>query len=180
MRRFFTLLLILAVSFNVVNAHNKAPQFNVQNLYISWEVVDNNYQNKPQALTALIITNKGKDAMPAGGWKIYFNSSRNFLPAATSGNARIEQVNGDLYSITPNNSFKAILPGESGRIEYVCESTVVNFTDAIEGPYFVWDAEPNKGILPGDFIVKPYNPTYKGLITPEVIYNQNKVVQDIP
>jgi hexosaminidase len=180
MRRFFTLLLMLAVSFNVVNAYIKAPQFNVQNLYISWEVVDNNYQNKPQALTALIITNKGKDAMPAGGWKIYFNSSRNFLPAATSGNARIEQVNGDLYSITPNNNFKAIQPGESGRIEYVCESIVVNFTDAIEGPYFVWDAEPSKGVLPGDFIVKPYNPTYKGLITPEVIYNQNKIVQDIP
>jgi hypothetical protein len=38
MRRFFTLLLMLAVSFNVVNAYIKAPQFNVQNLYISWRL----------------------------------------------------------------------------------------------------------------------------------------------
>jgi hexosaminidase len=29
-------------------------------------------------------------------------------------------------------------------------------------------------------LVKPYNPTYQGLITPETIYNQNKTILDIP
>jgi hexosaminidase len=180
MRRYFTLLIVVLISVNSFAAKVNLPKINIHDLYLTWEVVDNNYQNKPMALTALIITNKGKEAMPAGGWKIYFNSSRNFLANATSGNAKIEQVNGDLYSITPNASFRTIAPGESGRIEYVCESPVVNFTDAIEGPYFVWDAEPNKGYNPGDFTVKPYAPTYSGLITPEIIYNQNKIIRDIP
>jgi hexosaminidase len=111
-------------------------------------VVDNNYQNKQMALTAITITNTDNTAFPATGWKIYFNSSRNFLANATSGNAKVEQVNGDLYSFTPNDKFTAIKPGESARIEYVCESPVVNFTDAIEGPYLVWNTEPNKGYSP--------------------------------
>ncbi len=178
MRRFLTLLLFVAI--NTVTVLANAPVFDTKDLHLSWEVLDNNYLNKHEALTSLVITNKGKQTMPAGGWKIYFNSSRNFIADAVSGNARVLQVNGDLYSITPNDKFTAIKPGESIRIDYVCDAVVVNFTDAIEGPYFVWDAEPTRGYRPGDFTIKPLNPTYQGLITPEILYNQNKIVQDIP
>jgi hexosaminidase len=180
MRRFLTLLLFVTVSIKTVAVMADVPNFDVKNLHLIWEVVDNNYQNKQQALTVLTITNKGKQTLPAAGWKIYFNSSRNFTADAVSGNAKVLQVNGDLYSITPNDKFAAIKPGESIRIEYICEATVVNFTDAIEGPYLVWDSEPAKGYSPGDFTIKPYIPTYQGLITPEILYNQNKIIQDIP
>jgi hexosaminidase len=180
MRRFITLLLFVAVSIKTVAVMADVPNFDVKNLHLTWEVVDNNYQNKQEALTALTIANKGKQTLPAGGWKIYFNSSRNFIADAVSGNAKVLQVNGDLYSITPNDKFKEVKPGESIRIEYICEATVVNFTDAIEGPYLVWDSEPEKGYSPGDFAIKPYIPTYQGLITPEILYNQNKIIQDIP
>jgi hexosaminidase len=180
MRRYFTLLLFVAVNLHTVAVLADVPKFNARELYISWEVVDNNYHNKQESLTAITITNKGKQTLPASGWKFYFNSSRNFTADAVSGNARVEQVNGDLYSITPNHKFTAIKPGESARIEYVCEAPVVNFTDAIEGIYLVWDAEPNKGYSPADFTIKTYQPTYQGLVTPEVIYNQNTTIQDIP
>lgn len=180
MRRFFTLLLFVAVNLKAVAVMADVPNFDIKDLHLSWEVIDNNYQNKQEALTSLTITNKGKQTLPAGGWKIYFNSSRNFIENAVSGNAKVLQVNGDLYSITPNDKFKEIKPGESLRIDYLCDAIVVNFTDAIEGPYFVWDAAPDKGYWPGDFTIKPYNPTYQGLITPEILYNQNKIIQDIP
>jgi hexosaminidase len=180
MRRFLTLMLFVAVNLKAVAVMADVPSFDIKDLHLSWEVVDNNYQNKQEALTSLTITNTGKQTLPAGGWKIYFNSSRNFIENAVSGNAKILQVNGDLYSITPNGKFKEVKPGESIRIDYLCEDIVVNFTDAIEGPYFVWDAEPAKGYWPGNFSVKPFNPTYQGLITPEILYNQNKIIQDIP
>jgi hexosaminidase len=180
MRRFLTLLLFVAVNIKAVSVMAYAPGFDAKDLHLTWEVIDNNYQNKQTSLTGLTITNTGKQTLPANGWKIYFNSSRNFTADAVSGNAKILQVNGDLYSITPNDKFKELKPGESTRIDYVCEAIVVNFTDAIEGPYFVWDAEPAKGHLPGNFIIKPFNPTYQGLITPEILYNQNKIIQDIP
>jgi hexosaminidase len=180
MRSLLTLALVLLTIIKSFASIADEPRFNASKLTISWEVVDNNYQNKQMALTAITITNTDNTAFPATGWKIYFNSSRNFLANATSGNAKVEQVNGDLYSFTPNDKFAAIKPGESARIEYVCESPVVNFTDAIEGPYLVWDVEPSKGYSPLDFVVKSYKPAYQGLITPEVIYNQNKIIQDIP
>lgn len=180
MRRLLTpLLVLLALVKSLTVFAADQPKFNAHDLYITWEVVDNNYQNKQQALTALIITNKGKTTFPAGGWKFYFNSSRDFLPNAASGNAGIVHINGDVYSINPNAQFTEIKPGESARIEYVCESPVVNFTDAIEGPYLVWDADSSKGYAVGDFTIKPYTPYYQGLITPEILYNQNKVIQDI-
>ena len=155
-------------------------KFNAADLRISWEVMDNNYQGKNEALTALVITNSGKEVLPAAGWKFYFNSGRGFTENAVSGNAKINQVNGDLYSITPTAGFKELKPGESARIEYVNDDPVVNVTDAPEGIYLVWDAQAEKGYSIGSFDVKPYKPTYAGLITPEIVFDRNKTVSDIP
>lgn len=152
----------------------------IADLFINWQVVDNNYQNKNQALTALVITNKSHEVLPAGGWKIYFNSGRGFTKNAVSNNAVIEQVNGDLYSITPTPGFKDLKPGASARIEFVCDDPVVNISDAPEGPYLVWDAQPEKGYSFGAYDITPFKPTYQGLITPEIIYDRNKTVADIP
>ena len=89
MRRFFTLLLFVAVNVHAVAVMADAPKFNARELHITWEVVDNNYQGKPEALTAITITNRSKQTLPASGWKFYFNSSRNFTAEAVSGNARV-------------------------------------------------------------------------------------------
>jgi hexosaminidase len=180
MRKIFTTMLIAAFFMSSAFKTTDAIKFNAADLRISWEVMDNNYQGKNEALTALVITNSGKDVLSAGGWKFYFNSGRGFTENAVSGNAKINQVNGDLYSITPTAGFKDLKPGESARIEYVNDDPVVNVTDAPEGIYLVWDAQPEKGYSIGSFDIKPYKPTYAGLITPEIVYDRNKTVTDIP
>ena len=180
MRKIFNLVLLGAFFMGTAFKTIDAIKFNAADLRISWEVMDNNYQGKNEALTVLVITNSGKDVLPAGGWKFYFNSGRGFTENAVSGNAKINQANGDLYSITPTTGFKELKPGESARIEYVNDDPVVNVTDAPEGIYLVWDAQPEKGYSIGSFDVKPYKPTYAGLITPEIVYDRNKTVTDIP
>src|SRR4051794_39366095 len=105
MRKIFILMLFAAFSISTAFKTTDAVKFNAADLRISWEVMDDNYQNKNEALTVLIITNSGKDVLPAGGWKFYFNSGRGFSQNAISGNAQINQVNGDLYSITPTAGF---------------------------------------------------------------------------
>ncbi len=180
MRQFFTWMLIAAFFISTAFKAADTIKFNAADLRITWEVMDNNYQNKNEALTVLVITNSGKDILPAGGWKFYFNSGRGFTENAVSNNAKINQVNGDLYSITPTAGFKDLKPGESARIEYVNDDPVVNVTDAPEGIYLVWDTQPEKGFNIGDFNIKPYKPTYAGLVTPEIVYDRNKVVTDIP
>ncbi len=174
------LIAILMVIGGTASAGAQAvPEFNAHELDMRWEVVQNDYQNKPQSLNAITITNTGKSTLPAAGWKLYFNSSRDFAPVSPTGNVRVDHINGDLFTFTPLATFGELKPGASARIEFVDQDNVVNFTDAPEGPYLVWDAQPGKGYATGKFSITPFKPTYKGLITPEIIYNQNKTITDI-
>ncbi|MDB5130491.1 MAG: beta-N-acetylhexosaminidase [Mucilaginibacter sp.] len=141
--------------------------------------MQNGYQNPRQSLNAITVTNNGRQAFPASGWKMYFNSARLIVPATVSGNAKIDFVNGDLFSLTPTSTFTEIKPGASVRIEFIDEEPVVNMTDGPEGFYIVWDNEPGKGYNTGAFTIKPFKPNYAGLVTPATIYEQNKNIQDI-
>lgn len=161
------------------------PLFNVNSLTMSWEVIENNHDQKPQSLTSLNLTNTGKTIIPASGWQLYFNFSRTIDALSVKG-GKIEQVNGDLFRLTLNQNIK---PGESHSVDFVSADWVVNFTDAPSGLYVVFDAEPTKGIALKNLTIKPStqpkqylrSPTDQvGLITPAVIYQQNKSIQDIP
>src|ERR1700743_405814 len=180
MRQFFILLLIGFVCTKVSASPVDNPPLNARDLQIRWEVVQNDYQNKPQSLNAITITNTGKNTLPASGWKLYFNSAHDFEPVCPSSNARIDHINGDLFSFTPTSSFTELKPGASARIEFVDTDYVINFTDAPEGPYLVWDTQPDKGYPTGGLSITPFKPNYKGLIKPDIIYNQNKSITDIP
>ena len=179
MRR--VLILIFAVAFCIkATAQTPVPNFDAHKLNISWQAIQNNYQNKTESLNALTITNTGKTTLPAAGWKLYFNSARGIASATVSGNAVITKLNGDLFTIAPTASFTALQPGASATIQFVSDELVINFTDAPEGIYLVWDAQPEKGYATGDFTVLPFKPNYPGLVTPAIIYNQNQKIQDVP
>src|ERR1700744_4839547 len=175
---FIAVILLLCTQLNA--SATDAPIFNAHDLQIRWELVQDDYQNKGQSLNAITITNTGKNTLPANGWKIYFNSPHDFLPATTSGNAQVGHVNGDLFSFTPLASFGELKPGASVRIEFVDTDNIVNIVDVPEGLYLVWDVQPDKGYNIGGLTVTPFKPAYKGLITPEIIYNQNKNIADVP
>lgn len=176
MRYLFTA--VFALVFCVAKAQ---ADFNARDLSISWQAVQNDYQNKPnRSLQAIVITNNGRTNLPASGWKLYFNSARGIETQTATGNAKIELVNGDLFTLTPTEGFKGIKAGDSTRVEIVGDEPVVNISDTPEGFYLVWDAQPEKGLPTGKFTIKPFKPNYVGLYTPEVIYQQNKSIQDIP
>jgi hexosaminidase len=178
MRSFIFALIFLSSAIYCI-ASNK-PLFNTRDLSITWEPLQNDYQNKRQSLNAITITNNGRQAFPAAGWKMYFNSARLVVSATVTGNAKIDFVNGDLFNLTPTSTFTEIKPGASIRIEFIDEEPVVNITDGPEGFYVVWDDEPGKGYNTGAFTIKPFKPNYAGLVTPAIIYEQNKNIQDVP
>jgi hexosaminidase len=156
------------------------PVFPVKDLALRWEVVQNGYQNKTQSLNALIITNNSHSVLPGGGWKLFFNSAGLMVPATLSGHARIELINGDLFSLVPGADFQSLQPGDSLRIEYLQNDPVVNVTDGPEGFYLVWDNYPQKGFATAKVITTPFKPSYKGWVTAAVVYDQNKIIRDIP
>ncbi|WP_428327543.1 family 20 glycosylhydrolase [Mucilaginibacter sp.] len=178
--RYYFFVMLIAVAFTKAAAQtNNQPKFNAHDLTINWEPVKNEYQ-KQESLNAVTITNTGKSTFPATGWKMYFNSARLVAKATVTGNATIDFVNGDLFSLTPTNTFTALKPGASVRIEFLDEEPVVNITDGPEGFYVVWDNQPDKGYNTGEFTHTAFKPTYIGLVTPATIYDQNKIIKDIP
>lgn len=180
MRQLLIATLIFIVSTRVNASKIDSPPFNASDLQIKWEVVQDDYQNKAQSLNAITITNTAKNTFPASGWKLYFNSPHNFLPASPTNNVKVDHVNGDLFSFTPLSTFAELKPGASVRIEFIDTDNIVNFTDAPEGFYIVWDTQADKGYSVGSVSITPYKPTYKGLTTSEIIYNQNASITDVP
>jgi len=180
MRYYFTLILMAATFAGAIAKTKDAPRFNAHDLSITWEALQNDAPGRDQSLNAITITNNGKTTFPATGWKMYFNSARMIVPATVTGNATINFVNGDLFSLTPTNTFNEIKPGESVLIKFIDEEPVVTVTDGPEGFYVVWDEQPDKGYNTGAFTIKPFKPNYVGLITPAIIYDQNKSIRDIP
>jgi hexosaminidase len=172
--------ILIIIFYSAAFAQPSNTKFHAQDLSIQWEAVQNDYQTKSKSLNAIIITNNGGSEFPKNGWKMYFNSARLLSPMDLKGIVRIDLINGDLFSLTPSSGFPSLKPGNSLRFEYVAEEPVVNFTDGPEGFYLVWDAQPDQGFSMGTFTVHPFKPAYKGLVTPAIIYNQNKMIRDIP
>jgi hexosaminidase len=180
MRYFISVLLFLSFFVRTTAQPGRDPALPARDLSIQWEAVQNDYQNRPKSLNAIIITNNGSTELPGTGWKMYFNCARLIDAASVTGNVQFELINGDLFSMTPEPGFQALKPGASLRIEYVAQEPVVNITDGPEGFYLVWDAKPGTGYPTGRFTIGPFKPTYKGLVTAGVIYDQNKMIRDIP
>lgn len=180
MRYFLIYLFFFFLITPAIAQPNASPVYPAQDLSIHWQAVQNNYQNKSGSLNALIITNNGTAEFPGTGWKMFFNSAGLFVPETVSGNARINFINGDLFSLTPANNFPSLKPGASVRIDYIAVDPIVNITDGPEGFYLVWDQQPDRGYSTGKVVIDPFKPSYKGLITPEIIFDQNKLISDVP
>lgn len=166
-----TLLFITNLSFS--------QTFDATRLQVSWEVLKTDYKVKPAIRAALILTNQSKSPMPASGWKIYLNYGRQV--SDVTGNVKWEYINGDLNSIIPTKSFKALLPGQSLRIEYTASGKAINFTDAPSGFYLVWDNQSSKGIPMKKVFLSPLKKENEdGHVSSEMIFVKNESSKDIP
>jgi len=180
MKRFFILIILWATAVSV-----NAQSFDARKLNVQWEVVENNHLGKTQFLSAFTLTNTSTIDFPASGWKMYFNYIRGIDKESITGNVMIERVNGDLFQLYPTEKFTGIKAGAALRVEFVSGDWVVNFTDAPSGPYLVWDSSPDKGVSIANYTIKPSTQPKQylrfpgdkiGLITPQVLYDQNNVI----
>jgi hexosaminidase len=182
-------LSVLLLLLNVILWPAKAQTaFNPANLHLKWQILQNTYQGKSQFLSALTLINQDKNSMPANGWKLYFNFVRLVVPASVTGAVQIEHLNGDLFCLSPKTDFKVLKPKDSLRIEFVAADWAVNFTDAPDGFYFINNNAPAqpvavKNVTPipaaraEQYLRKPGDQVT--LTTPDAVFNQNKLVQDI-
>jgi hexosaminidase len=180
---------VLLSCFLFVSLIMQAQKPDVKDLHVGWEIVENNYKGKREFLAAFTLTNKGKQALPASGWAIYFNFPRMIHAASVSPKMQIRHINGDFYELKPAAQFKGLKTNDTVRIEYSGGAWVVSISDAPAGIYLVWDDAPQKGLLLSNYIIK--KPTeakqhqrYEGdkfaMLTPQMIFERNKNIKDIP
>lgn len=185
----FFLVLGFLFSFGFVHAQSTInTNYDVANLNLQWEVVENYHKSKAEFLSAFTITNKAA-VFPANGWRLYFNFPRMINSSTVTGNMKIEHINGDFYSLSPTSSFHGLAADQTLRVEFVAGAWGISISDAPAGLYLVWDNVPEKGLPLKNYTVKASTqlnqfmrtPTDKvGLVTPQVVFEQNKNIRDLP
>lgn len=188
MKKIVSALLLCCLLINISFAQNaKRPSIN--NLHIKWEIVQNYYQNSAQSLTALTFSARNNWSLLAKGWKIYFSFAAEVTPNTATGNVDISHVNGDLFCISPKDSFTGIKAGDSVRVAFVSSDWAVNFTDAPAGFYLVWDNAPQQAYALKNISLKPStdprqlvrSPEDKvPVATPQSVFEQNENIRNIP
>lgn len=160
-----------------------------QSISVRWELLANFYQNKHQVLSRFTFTNHGKTPLPASGWALYYNSVSAPQLGKTASGFLIQDLSGCLFRMTPTADFKGIAPGDSIQVDFVSTDDAATTSDAPEGLYLVWDDHPDKGISVGKYTKTPItNPAFFNRYpgdripeaTPEVVYDTNSVIRDIP
>jgi hexosaminidase len=187
MKRFLISCFLLITGF-VHAQQSSVGNYNLNNLSIRWEVIENHHKGKTEFLSAFTLTNKSSE-FPSKGWSIFFNFPRMINAASVTVGTKIDHINGDFYRLSPTEKFQGLKANQSVRIEFVAGAWAVSISDAPAGLYLVWDNVPDKGIALNNYTVAPttqpkqylrYATDKKEPVTPQKIFEQNKNTIDIP
>lgn len=171
------ILTLLMCGIAAIVSAQSVDRFNVNELHITRQVIKN---VDDKTLSELTILNKGKQLLPAQGWRIFFNSRPLDVIEADRSRVEIKHVNGSLFVLSPLAAFSSIKPGASVKIQ-VLSTEIKNKTDLSTGFYLVWDTDPSKGYNIGLTNIHPKAQVEK--IEHEAAahaFNLNKEIKDIP
>lgn len=91
--------------------------------------------------------------LPATGWALYFSCIGEVEDGSAEPPFVVEPVVGTLYRIRPTAAFAGLAAGQSVSVR-LRHPGVMQLTDrAPQGPYFVFDADTDRGVAPADYRV---------------------------
>ncbi|NVO21254.1 MAG: carbohydate-binding domain-containing protein [Bacteroidetes bacterium] len=158
----------------------KNSLFPVKDLKITWKLLTNNYEKKPENLSSITLENTGKKTIPSSGWTLFFNYGRHITPGSVIGNVSIEHVNGDIFRLIPTSGSFSLEPKATNIISFVSEGEVLNYTAAPDGYYIVFDQDPSHGYSLTQVTDLPIVDSTVHFVTPADTYKENEFVRDIP
>lgn len=174
------LLIALIICFQILNI--KAQQsFKPADLFVEWQLLENDHQNKAQFLASFTIINKGKTTIDLKDFKLYFSYPR-VINTVTSKNANFENLSGEFCRIVFDTNAKPLKSGEKISIEYIANGKSKNYTDAPSGLYMVFNKEPQQGYpiinFKSNYLVAKELAQLK--LAPEKVFEKNNSVTDVP
>ncbi|POY38949.1 beta-N-acetylhexosaminidase [Solitalea longa] len=171
------------------NAQQVKHPLNPNDIKIKWGMMENNYKGQGKYFSVFTFINNSKHELPAKGWSIYFNLPRGIDTSVAYDRLKYEHVNGDLNRIVPTSGFIGLKPKIGMDLEMIASDWSLNRADAPSGLYFVWDDEPQTAIALTNYEIVASTKAVQinrtktdiaPIATPEVVYNRNKVIEDIP
>ncbi|MEY3432113.1 MAG: hypothetical protein RL131_49, partial [Bacteroidota bacterium] len=189
MKKYIAIWIVWIGSVSMAYAQKK-DMFNPSDLKIDWKLITNNYNGKDQYSFSLSFTNTSKKTiLPASGWTIYYNANRDLAEKSLDGVFESFRYHGDLFYLNPTANFKGLKPGETLIVKGIGDAWAFNISDAPSGYYWIWNQDDKKtyaitkitASAPDQidqFKIKP-NQT-NDQVTPEMIFDQNAAIQEIP
>ena len=166
------LFLIILLSVLIFSCNKKMP--NSSEIKLSWEMISNEYAEKPQAKAKFMITNNSSLNFNDKNWTLYFNHAPR-KPISSGNKTKFSHISGDWFKIEPTKGFE-LKAGDSTEIVYECDAWIIKETDAAIGPYFVfYDKNGNEQeiVTVTDYIIKPFT-------KPEQINRHKNDAEPIP
>ena len=102
---FINILLVIAFSCSEKNSQEEEKAMNYK---LTWGMISNYLEGKSSCRAAFTIHNTTNQKLGNKGWTIFYSQSPRRVTNHSNSNANINQINGDWYSITPNESFSAL------------------------------------------------------------------------
>lgn len=168
----------------------KTSRLPAESLQIFWQLSTNQYEKPGQHLARFTLLNGHyKTSLPAKGWTIYYNATREVLRVLPGSGLMTERIHGDLFRLYPGLDFRGLAPGKSVQMEYVGSAWVFNISDAPSGYYLVWDDAPATAHAitrvsahpPAELSAfKRSADSPEAQMTPERVFAQNEKTRDLP
>lgn len=113
---------------------------------ITWNILQDGYQNPEQTLSELTLSNTSKANFPAKGWTIYFNAANPKTENQDSLQLKVTHINGDFFKITPGKNFKGLAPQQKLSVRILTRG-LKNITDYAKGFYLIYDQANSKPLV---------------------------------
>ena len=91
---------------------------------LTWGMISNYLEGTSSSRAAFTIHNNSNKILGNKGWAIFFSQSPRKITNHSDSQANINQINGDWFSITPNESF-SLSPGSQVTIQYDLSSYLI-------------------------------------------------------
>jgi hexosaminidase len=127
-------------------------------LQLRWELQRNLFTDKAphgRSQARLILTNHDTKPLPPQGWSLYFNVVGRPESGELPSGLIMEHLTGGLFRLRPGPGFAGVAPGQTLDIVYTYPDLVIKLAKAPAGPYLVYDATPEQGVVIRDFALLP-------------------------
>lgn len=102
-----------------------------------------------------VVQPTGSQLLGAGGWALYFSCLAEADEGPMLGRFVVERVKGTLYRVRPIGGFTGMVAGQPLTVPLSHGEPLVLPDRAPQGLYFVFDAEPDRGLAPQRYRVQP-------------------------